>query len=83
MLTFTLLALLHVEPRVTISEVPCQTVAACWLDPDGKPIARPKKLKGRPLPKGDCGKNKTWLRNVLTCDEVKRVCVAEYIGDRC
>ncbi len=61
--------------------VPCDSVAQCWLDEGGKAIARPKKLRGRPLPKGDCGPNLLWLRNRLTCED--RVCTAVHVGDRC
>ena len=63
------------------SDVPCETVAQCWLDDDGKAIARPKSKKGRPLPKGNCGKNLFWLRHRLTCEE--GVCVSQFIGDKC
>ncbi len=66
---------------VTVSDVPCKTVADCWLDKDGKPIARPKRMKGKKVPKGDCGKNLLWLRNVLTCE--KDVCVAKFVSDMC
>jgi hypothetical protein len=71
------------NPRVSASTVACTTVAECWLDADGKPIARPKKFKGKPLPTGDCGKRLVWLRNQLTCDETQKVCVAEHVGDKC
>jgi len=82
LLTLTLL-LLGAEPdlHVTVSTVPCKTVAECWLDDDGKPVARPKRFKGRKLPKGDCGKNLLWLRHVLSCEQA--VCVAKFVGDRC
>ena len=66
---------------VTVSTVPCETVAQCWLDKDGKPIARPKRVKGKRLPKGDCGKNLLWLRHQLTCE--RAVCVAKFVSDSC
>ena len=75
-----LLAALPLAP-VTASAVPCKTVADCWLDQDGNPIARPKSKRGRSLPRGDCGKNLLWLRTRLSCDN--HVCTAEHIGDRC
>lgn len=64
-----------------VSAVPCQTIADCWLDPSGNAIARPKKQKGKPLPKGDCGKNLNWLRRRLTCEQ--KFCTVQYIGDKC
>ena len=69
------------EPKVTVSQVPCETELDCWLDESGQPIARPKKAAGKPLPRGDCGKNLRWLRNELSCE--KKVCVARLVGDRC
>lgn len=82
MTTLLLALLLAAEPDPrTVSTVRCETVAQCWLDPSGKPIARPKKFARRPLPRGDCGKNLVWLRNVLTCEE--QVCVARFVGDAC
>lgn len=77
----TLLLSAEPDPHTTVSTVPCQSVAECWLDANGKPIARPKKQRGRPLPKGDCGKNLLWLRNVLTCEQ--NVCVARFVSDGC
>ncbi|MBL8952167.1 MAG: hypothetical protein JNK82_15400 [Myxococcaceae bacterium] len=71
--------LLTAEP--VVSTVPCKTVAECWLDEEGKPIARPKAKKGKAVPRGDCGKNLLWLRNQLSCDE--NVCVAKFVGDKC
>ena len=65
----------------SVSEVPCETVAECWLDDEGQPIARPKKLRGKPVPKGDCGKKKLWLRNRLSCEE--SLCTVAHIGDKC
>ena len=67
--------------RVTVSTVPCGTVAECWLDDAGRPIARPKANKRRKLPVGDCGRNLLWLHNRLSCDN--NVCTAEFIGDKC
>ena len=71
--------MLSAEPIV--STVPCKTVAECWLGPGGTPIARPKSMKGRKLPKGDCGKNLLWLRHELSCQQ--NVCVSTYVGDMC
>ncbi|MBK7857336.1 MAG: hypothetical protein IPJ65_01680 [Archangiaceae bacterium] len=71
--------LLSAEP--VVSTVPCQTVAECWLDADGKAVARPRAKKGRALPRGDCGKNILWLRNRLSCEQ--RFCVVQFIGDKC
>ena len=73
--------------KTTVSEVPCKTVAQCWLDADGHPIARPKAKKGRPLPEGDCGAKLVWLQNRLRCESADdagpSVCVAEHVGDKC
>ena len=77
----TLLVLWFLAAEPVVSTIPCKTVAECWLDEDGKPIARPKSKKGRPIPKGDCGKNLFWLRNKLTCED--GVCVGQLIGDKC
>jgi hypothetical protein len=71
--------LLAAEP--VRSDVQCRTVAECWLAEDGKPIARPRSKRGRPLPRGDCGKNLLWLRHQLSCEA--GVCVSQLIGDRC
>ena len=60
---------------------PCRNVGDCWLDDRGNAIARPKRLRGRKLPKGDCGRNLLWLRNELSCAEGR--CVALPVGDRC
>jgi hypothetical protein len=68
-------------PKSTVSEVACQSVADCWLDAESKPIARPNKLKGRAVPRGDCGKKLQWLRNRLACEE--SVCTVTFIGDKC
>lgn len=76
MLIFWLLAADPVK-----SDVQCKTVAECWLDEDGKAIARPKSKKGHPIPRGNCGKNLFWLQHKLTCEE--GVCVAQFIGDKC
>ena len=81
MLLALLCVLLTTPPRTTVSEVACQTVAECWMDEDAKPIARPKKLRGKPVPRGDCGKKLLWLRNRLTCEE--NLCTVTHIGDRC
>lgn len=62
--------------------VSCKSVNDCWLDGEGHAIARPKKLKGRPLPRGDCGKNILWLRNLLECTD-EGLCKATHVGDRC
>ena len=62
--------------------VSCKSVGNCWLDAEGHAIARPKKLAGRPLPRGDCGKNLRSLRNKLECSDAG-VCVATFVGDRC
>lgn len=61
--------------------VPCKTVADCWLNSIGDPIKRPAKQRGKPLPNGDCGANKVWLRHVLTCED--KVCTVKYVGDKC
>lgn len=61
--------------------VACRTVADCWLSPSGDPVKRPKRHRGKPLPRGDCGKNLRWLRNLLTCEE--SVCTVKRIGDKC
>ena len=76
-----LMTVLSAEPNVTVSDVACQSVGDCWLDADSKPIARPKKLRGKPIPGGDCGARLQWLRNKLACE--KSVCVVRNIGDRC
>ena len=76
--------LLTVEPRVQESTAVCTTVADCWLDDAGAPIARPKKFKGRKLPRASCqGAGLNWLRHMLSCDPEKKVCVALDVGDRC
>ena len=68
-------------PPVSVSEVPCQTVAECWMDPDAKPIKRPKQHRGKPVPRGDCGRSLQWLRNRLACQQ--GVCTVTHVGDRC
>lgn len=81
-LWFVFIALLGLaNERVRVSDVPCKSVADCWLDANGKPIARPKAKRGRSFPRPDCGKNIVWLRNKLRCED--QVCVSEFIGDRC
>lgn len=79
-MTFTLGA----DERGTVfSEVPCTSVKQCWLDADGKPIARPKKLRGAPLPKRDCD-NTLWLQHQLSCDEKRHVCASKLVlNDPC
>lgn len=67
--------------QITVSEVPCKTVADCWLDEEGAPIKRPKAKRGRSVPRGDCGRNLLWLRNKLSCEN--QVCTAQHIGDKC
>ena len=67
--------------RVTVSTVPCQTVADCWLAADGQPIQRPRSKRGRLVPRGDCGKKLRWLRNRLSCEN--QVCVVQRVGDKC
>lgn len=77
--------------RLRFSDVPCHTVADCWLDAEGHPIARPKRYRGRALPHGDCGKHLTWLDHRLTCTAPpsadggasQPMCTAEFIGDKC
>jgi hypothetical protein len=63
------------------SAPPCKSIADCWLDDGGKAIARPKKFRGKRVPRGDCGMHLLWLQNHLACDEGR--CVATHIGDRC
>jgi hypothetical protein len=60
---------------------PCRTVADCWLDDAGHAIARPRKFRGKPIPRGDCGSRINWLRHRLMCVEGR--CTAADIGDRC
>ena len=67
--------------RTTVSIVPCKTVADCWLDADGAPIARPKAKRGQPLPRGNCGDKHNWLSTRLSCEN--QVCVAVHRGDKC
>jgi hypothetical protein len=47
----------------------------------GNAIARPKRYRGKPLPRGDCGKNLHWLRHRLVCEG--GVCVSRNVGDMC
>ena len=61
--------------------VPCKTIDDCWLDPSGAPIRRPRKLRKKAIPRGNCGTRLHWLRHVLSCEE--NVCTAKLIGDRC
>ena len=82
MLPLLVVLVLSTDPRVKVSQVACQSVAECWLDADSKPIARPKKLRGKPVPRGDCsGKKLQWLRNRLACEE--NLCTVTFIGDKC
>jgi hypothetical protein len=66
---------------VTVSAVPCTSVADCWLDANGKPVARPRRFRGRRIPRGNCGSNLLWLRYRLMCE--KDLCAAENVGDKC
>jgi hypothetical protein len=82
MLTLLLAHLLLADPQPDAGlEVACTTVDDCWLDERGNAIPRPKKFKKRAPPRGDCGKNKLWLRHELTCTENR--CVSRFRGDRC
>jgi len=72
---------LSTPPRTTVSDVACKTVEDCWLDADAKPIKRPKKFRGKPVPRGDCGEKLMWLRHRLACEQ--SVCTVTAIGDRC
>jgi len=72
------------SPDTTVPDtagVHCRSVRDCWLDGDGHPIARPKRYRGKPLPRGDCGAHLNWLRNHLSCEEQR--CVVRHVGDRC
>jgi len=80
-MTMSLVVLWLLGREPVVSTVPCKTVAECWLSDDGKPIARPKSKKGRPLPRGDCGKNLLWLDHKLSCEN--EVCVSQFVGDKC
>jgi hypothetical protein len=60
---------------------PCKTIKDCWLDPTGKPIKRPKKLRNRRIPRGDCEGNLLWLDYHLSCEQ--NHCVSIYFADRC
>ena len=50
-----------------------------WLDDSGDAIARPKRYKGRRLPRGNCH-SLLWLNHRLACEE--HVCVSIYVPDR-
>lgn len=63
------------------SDVPCDTVAQCWLDPAGNAIKRPSKYVGRSLPHGDCSAKLVWARHKLLCEEHR--CVSIEIADMC
>jgi hypothetical protein len=82
-MSLLLAVLLSQAPKVIESTVPCKTVADCWLDAEGTPIARPKKFKGKKLPQGDCHQRLVWLRYQLSCEPEKHVCEASYRGDKC
>lgn len=69
------------EATVPEPAPPCRTVADCWLDDDGRPIRRPKRFRGKRLPKADCGVHLLWLRNHLSCEQ--SVCVVTHFADRC
>jgi hypothetical protein len=81
MLFIPLVASIVLSASPTVSDVPCQTVADCWLDAASKPIARPKKFRGKPVPRGDCGRKLQWLRTRLACEQ--NLCTALDIGDKC
>ena len=81
MILLPLLASVVLSGSPIVSDVPCETVADCWLDADSKPIARPKKFRGKPVPHGDCGRKIQWLRNKLSCEQ--NLCTVLNIGDRC
>lgn len=76
-----LVSLVLAQPKTTVSDVSCQTVADCWIDADAKPIERPKKYRGKAIPRGDCSKKLLWLRNKLTCEQ--NLCTVTHIGDKC
>jgi hypothetical protein len=61
--------------------VPCRSIADCWLDEAGQPIKRPRKLRGRQVPRGDCGANIFWLHHRLEC--IAAQCHVTIVGDRC
>lgn len=81
-LALWLLTATHTE-RLTLSTVSCRSVADCWLDAQGRPIARPRGKRGLKLPRGDCGRNLIWLRNRLLCTEQEHVCASQFMGDAC
>ncbi len=64
-----------------VSEIPCNTVAQCWLDDAGHAIRRPKKYAGRSLPRADCQGNLLWARYRLLC--VQHRCESLFVGDMC
>ncbi len=78
--TFALLLTLSQAPDAGTA-VACKTVADCWLDDEGRAMARPKAQKGKKIPLGDCRGKKVWLRHVLTCEQ--NVCISTYRGDQC
>jgi hypothetical protein len=61
--------------------VPCRSVGDCWLDASGNAIKRPKRYRGKPLPRGDCGARINWLRNWLSCTDGR--CSVQHVGDKC
>jgi hypothetical protein len=61
--------------------VPCKTIADCWLDNEGHPIARPKSKRGLKIPRGNCDTRLVWLRYQLSCTE--QVCTALFLPDQC
>jgi hypothetical protein len=77
----SLVAALLLSQAPAVPAPACKTVNDCWLDAQGHAIERPKKHRGKKLPKPDCGNNILWLRNELTCEQ--NVCVAVFRGDRC
>ena len=61
--------------------VQCKTVDDCWLNESGEAIKRPKRHRGKAIPRGNCGNRLHWLRHLLSCEE--NVCKAKLIGDKC
>ena len=61
--------------------VPCRSIDDCWMNASGEAIKRPGRLKGKPLPRGNCGNHIVWLRNELACEQ--NVCVVRHHGDKC
>jgi hypothetical protein len=69
------------DESVPPSGPPCKSVEDCWLDSGGAAIARPKRLRKKPFPRGDCGMHHQWLSHRLSCDEGR--CVSRHVGDKC